>query len=66
LEAAELPDDVDLEPVPVGRGKIKRMAMHGKRGQGERRPHGEPCHDEQRSPAFRARLQRLLSTGIRS
>jgi hypothetical protein len=30
------------------------MAMHGKRGQGARRPHGEPCNDEQRRPACQA------------
>jgi len=26
------------------------MAMHGKRGQGARTPHGEPCKDEQCRP----------------
>jgi metallo-beta-lactamase family protein len=35
-----------LEPILVGRGKL--VAMPGKRGQGVRRPHGEPCNDEQR------------------
>lgn len=40
--------DYDLVPIPVGRRK--RMAMHGKRGQGERRTHGWPCYDEQRRP----------------
>src|SRR5690349_14069450 len=37
-----------VEPVPAGRRKW--MAMHGKRGQGARRPHGQPWNDEQRSP----------------
>ena len=32
---------VVLVPIPVGRRKL--MAMHGKRGQGARTTHGDPC-----------------------
>jgi hypothetical protein len=32
------------------------MAMHRKRGQGARRPHGEPCNDEQRRPRLSGAL----------
>ena len=28
------------------------LAAHQERGQGARRPHGQPCNDEQRSPRF--------------
>jgi hypothetical protein len=34
------------EPIPVGGRKL--MVMPGKCWQGARRPHGEPCNDEQR------------------
>ena len=37
----------DYERIPVDGGKL--MAMHGEGEQGARRPHGEPCNDEQRS-----------------
>ena len=41
------------------------MAMDGKRGQGARRPHGEPCNDEARKehgmPCFDKRGSTRLS-----
>ena len=44
-ERIDLGIDADqLEPIPVDGRKL--MAMHGKRGQGARRPRGEPRNDE--------------------
>jgi bis(5'-nucleosyl)-tetraphosphatase (symmetrical) len=42
--------DTHQEPFPVGGGK--RMAMPDEAGQGARRPHGNPCNDEQRRPGL--------------
>jgi bis(5'-nucleosyl)-tetraphosphatase (symmetrical) len=41
---------VDAHPEPAMAGRGKQMAMHDECGQGARRPHGNPCNDEQRRP----------------